>query len=45
MDIGHGIISTAILYLALIQVGLLSVSGERMYAKSKFSKEKGGSVN
>ena len=30
VEIGHGIISTAILSLALIQVGQLSITGERM---------------
>ena len=30
MEIGHEIISTAILFLLLIQVGQLSVTGERM---------------
>ena len=30
VEIGHEIISTAILYLLLIQVGQLSVNGQRM---------------
>ena len=33
MEIGHEIISTAILFLALIQEGQLSVTGERICTK------------
>ena len=33
MEIGHEIISTAILSLLLIQVGQLLVTGERMFTK------------
>ena len=39
---GHEILSTAILSLALTQVGQLSVTGERMCIRYKSAQEKSG---